>query len=108
MNDFERLKETVETNFRLNSLEAREVAARLDGRVTALSQHMNQMAAQMGHMATEMAEMSTEFREGMERQADRMDQAVVAIGQLGDGGVELRQDIADLKRRVQRLEDLAS
>lgn len=108
MDKYKRLEQIIETNFRLNSLQTRELGAEMRRHFAFHTEQMANMAQTLQRMATQSEAVGELFERRMNEQADRMDEAVEAIRKLGDGNVDIRKEIAELKRRVKDLEDRAS
>ena len=129
MSDNENLHERVETNFRLSAIYTRQMGERLDRRVDGLgarmdrvSQATGQVAEGLGKLAKDMGRISksldtlatdtkafgTEIRTDFNALADRQEQTIDAIRQLGGSSIDVNQELADLKRRVTHLENKAS
>lgn len=122
MEDFEKLRETVETNFRLNALYTRQMGQRLDQRMDGLSHRMDGLGHHVDELANGMRDLSqamktvsgemknvgTEIRTDFDGLADRQEASIEALYRMADSNVDIHKEIAELKRRVQDLEDRAS
>ena len=98
MDDFEKLRETIETNFRISALYTRQVGERLNHRMDGLSHRMDGLSHRMDELAQGMRDVGQEMKTfGSEIRTDFE-------------GLAERQEasIADLKQRVKDLEDRAS
>ncbi len=104
----DKLRRIVEENFVLNSLHTREMGAKLRVHLKAVTDQMGTVTEQMSMVRDQMSDLTEMVESGFNEQADRMDRMVEALRGLGDGGVEIRRDVEDLKRRVKALEDKAS
>lgn len=116
MDKYERLEQIVETNFQLNAMQTRELGVEVRKRFDSHMEFFNSqiegvvraLDATREVLVTGLKETGVLFETRMNEQADRMDLAVEAIRTLGDGNVDIRKEINDLKRRVKELEDRAS
>ena len=117
----EKLSKIVETNFRLNQLSQRETAAKvatLSSGLKSVSSNLETVTRTLGmvvktlenvtgtveFLSDSAASLATE----QELMADRMEEAIQALRGLGTGNSEIRQEIVDIKARLDRLEDRAS
>lgn len=98
MDDFQRLKETIETNFRLNALQSREIAGQLRSELREMSRQLSQQLERLGDYVAD----------GFETQARRNDEVLEVLKTIGDGGSEIRLELESLKKRVTALEQQAS
>lgn len=109
MDKYEKLERIVETNFQLNAMQTRELGVEFRRRLEAQSADFRQALLNLGDHVTEGFRETGEFLEGqMSAHAERAEAAVEAIRTLGDGSVDIRKEIEELKRRVKDLEDRAS
>ena len=100
MSEYEQLKQAVEDNFVLLSLESRELKGLVGKQSDTLRLlHQSIVELQAGNRVME---------DLLEKRTLRLDSAVEAIRALGTGSVDVRKEIAELKERMQRLEDKAS
>ncbi len=115
MDDFEKLRETIETNFRLSAVFTRQVGERLNHRMDGLSHRMDGLSHRMDELARGMQDVSLEMKSfGSEIRTDfiglaeRQEASIDALYRIADSNVDIHKEIADLKQRVKDLEDRAS
>ncbi len=115
MDDFKNLRQTIETNFKLSSLQTREMGAELRremktiaGEMKTIAGEMNSIASQMNTHGKRMDRLGDYVANGFEQQAQRNDQVLEVLKTVGDGSGDLRKEIEELKRRITALEERAS
>ncbi len=94
MNEEQKLREVIETNFQLSILHTRQVGDRLGRRIDGIVRGMQELAS-----AT---------REEFEGLADRQAETLEVLRKIGDSSVDIHKEILELKRRVSELENRAS
>lgn len=115
MSEFEKLKQVVEDNFVLQSMEMAEMRSTFSaqlgelGQITgALIKDVDAVAQTAKALAQSVDSLAKGIDSNLEKQSSRLETAVKAIRALGDGSVDVRQELAELRARVEKLEDKAS
>ena len=109
MDRYKRLEQIMETNFRLNALETRELGAEIRRRMIRQSEEFRRRLDQLAsYVETSFTDLGSFLENGINEQADRMDQVVEVIRHIGDSSVDVNKEIEDLKRRLKEAEDRAS
>ena len=92
MSDIEKLTQIVETNFRLNQISHQETAAQM----RVVSKTLETLSGSMERLAVKQEVM-----------AARLESSIQAMRGLASN-TEIRQEIVDIKARLDRLEEQAS
>ena len=119
MSEEQKLREIIETNFRLGILHTQQVGVRLERRMDGLGNRMDSLSTTMSAVASAMKGLSndiktvgndiktvgTEMKVDFDSLADQQSETLDVLRKVGDSSVDLRKEIQDLKRRVTDLED---
>ncbi len=108
MSDFDHLKRVVEDNFVLLSIETRELRGLVSQQGQRFTETLDTITTAMKRLESDLGQGNRRIEDLLQQRADRLDTAVEAIRGLGDSSVDLRKEIAELRERVQKLEDKAS
>ncbi len=112
--DEKRVFQTIEDNFRLMQLSSREQAQethRLTGcfeQLAGQTEESKRIATESHGTALRALDLGRSLSRRADLMADTIDQIVAAISQLGYGTSGIRQEISELRQRVDRLEERAS
>jgi len=113
MSEFEKLKQVVEDNFVLQSMEMAEMRSTFSAQLGALGQitgalikDVDAVAQTAKALAQSVDSLAKGIDSNLEKQSSRLETAVKAIRSLGDGSVDVRQELAELRARVEKLEDM--
>ncbi len=106
MSDIEKLKQTVESNFRLSILHTRELSAKVDQGIASLSDGMEILGHGFGDLSHRMDDMSQRMSD-MGQRMDDMGQRMNEAGQRMDG-MTRRIDAMVAKTREIRKEGKAT
>ncbi len=69
---------------------------------------MESMTRQVEHVSEELSALGQEVQAGFHTMADDQQRVLDVLSALGDGSVDLRNELADLKARLEALEKRAS
>lgn len=69
---------------------------------------MDTITTVMKRLESDLGQGNRRIEDLLQQRADRLDTAVEALSLLSDSSVDLRKEIAELRERVQKLEDKAS
>ncbi len=136
MADYEKLRQAMESNFRLGILHARDIGFRLNHKIEGATQRLGQMTEKLDQVTEkldlvtkqmvevtrefqktsksveavgkELSEFGVEVQQGFEIIADDQQKVLDVLLSIGDGSVDLRKELAELKARVEALEKRAS
>lgn len=115
MSELNELRQVIETNFRLNALQTRELGATVNQRLTGMgetmdemTQSMEAMSQSMGAMGQSMEGMGRTFQSTLDQNVERDEETLGAIRQILDNSVDLQKTTADHERRIRKLEQRAS
>jgi hypothetical protein len=136
MSDLEKLRKTVETNFRLNALQTRELGIEVNQQLAVMGESLGGMGEKVDSVASRLDSVTTQlksvtsqlgtvtlglkaldakvhrlgqtFQNSMSEQADRSQETLSVITQILDNSVDLHKTTADHERRIRNLEDRAS
>lgn len=123
-NGNDELRSLVETNFKFLAITMRDAASRAsqtEARLAGVQGHMTGVDSDLkgvqeglrsvqAHLRqvdtglAETADLTRQNREDFERMADRLDQAVTALGTLAESGTEHRQRFESIEARLAALE----
>jgi chromosome segregation ATPase len=99
----EDLRSLVETNFKFLAITMRDIAGRsnqTEAKLLGVQEKMKTIEQDL----SDTADLTRQNREDFERMADRLDQAVAALGTLAVSGAEHRQRFESIERRLDALE----
>ena len=115
MSDMDRLRQVIETNFRLNALQTRELSAQVKGELsevngglTEMSVSLRALGAKVEGLGAKVEGLGQTFKSSMHQQLDRDQETLTALREILDNSVDLHKTAADHERRIRKLEDRAS
>ena len=77
MSDLNKLRQVIETNFRLNGLQTRELSAQVNRQLTEVGQTMD-------GLSIKVAKLGQTFQTTMDQQVDRGEETLAAIHKILD------------------------
>ncbi len=129
MSDMDKLRQVIETNFRLNALQTRELSGQVDrkmskvsGELRVMSAGLNEVSAGLKALGAKVESLGSDveglgsdvqglgqtFKSSMHQQLDRDQETLTALREVLDNSVDLHKSFADHERRIRSLEDRAS
>ena len=136
MSDMDRLRQVIETNFRLNALQTRELSGQVDRKMSKVSGELRVMSAGLNNVSSGLHDVSAglkalgakveglgseveglgsevqglgqTFKSSMHQQLDRDQETLTALREILDNSVDLHKTAADHERRIRKLEERAS
>ena len=110
MSNDDDLRSLVETNFKFLAITMRDIAGRsgqTEAKLLGVQQEFkgiqSRLAVVEGDLA-DTADLTRQNREAFEQMANRLDQAVTALGTLAQSGTEHRQRFESIEARLAALE----
>ena len=71
MSELNKLRKVIETNFRLNGLQTRELSAQVSQRLTEVDQRLREVARTVDGLGAKVGQLGQTFQTTMDQQVDR-------------------------------------
>ena len=101
MSDTDKLRQVIETNFRLNALQTRELSAQVNTQLSEVNVGLKVLGAKVENLGQTI-------QSSMNQQLDRDQETLSALRQILDNSVDLHKTNADHERRIRKLEEKTS
>lgn len=122
MSESDKLRQVIETNFRLNALQTRELSAQVKGELSEVntglcevsaglievSAGLKALGAKVEGLGCGVERLGNTFQSTMNQQLDRDQETLSALSEILDNNVDLHKTAADHERRIRKLEGRAS
>jgi methyl-accepting chemotaxis protein len=99
MSDLDNLRRTIETNFRLNSLQTRELASHVNQQMNGMGETLGSLGETVGTLASQMETVTNQ----METVTKQMETVTNQMGTVTNQMGTVTSGLKGLEKRVQRL-----
>ena len=113
MSELERLRKVVETNFRLNIIQNRELSIRVSQEMglfskemAGFSERLDSVSRAVRVLGDKVEGLGSDFGNSLRENAERDQVTFDALRQILDNSVDLHKTVQDHERRLRRLEGL--